>query len=168
MHSILETERLTLREFTINDTAFIIELLNSPGWLAFIGDRNVKTREQAITYLENGPIKSYQENGYGLSLVEIKDDKTPIGMCGIINRKNLENPDIGFALLPQYGGKGFAFEIAQATMIYAKDILKLPTVCAITLANNKSSIKLLEKLGMKFVKLFYFPDNNEELMLYSN
>jgi RimJ/RimL family protein N-acetyltransferase len=94
---ILETKRLRLREFTLEDTAFILDLLNSPGWLRYIGDRGVKTEEQAKNYLLNGPIKSYTKNGYGLSMVERKDDNKPIGMCGIIKRDTLENPDIGFA-----------------------------------------------------------------------
>src|SRR5687767_3229567 len=116
MKQILETERLRLREFTLNDTAFIIELLNSPGWLKYIGERNVKTEEQAINYLQNGPMKSYLENGYGLSMVEKKVDDTPIGMCGIIRRETLDNPDIGFAFLPGYEAQGHGYEIASAVL----------------------------------------------------
>ncbi len=88
-------------------------------------------------------------------------------MCGIIKREDLENPDIGFAFLPEFTGMGLAFEMANATMVYAKDKLKLPTIFAITVSDNKRSIKLLEKIGMKFIKLFCFPNDNEELMLYS-
>ena len=168
MNYILDTERLRLREFTINDSKFIIELVNSPGWLEFIGDRNIKTEEQAKTYLENGPIKSYKENGFGLSMVETKSDKTPIGMCGIIKRGNLENPDIGFAFLPEFTGKGFAFEIANATMMFAKDFLKLPVILAITVPENIKSIKLLEKLGLKFSKTIKLQNGGEEVMLFSN
>lgn len=168
MSIILETERLILREFTFNDTKFIIELLNSPGWIQYIGDRNINTDEQAKTYLENGPMKSYEVNGFGLSLVETKNDRKPIGMCGILKRDNLESPDIGFAFLPEFTGKGLAFEIAKATMSFAKDILKLQEIFAITIATNKPSIKLLEKIGLKFKKTFKFPNENEELMLFSN
>jgi RimJ/RimL family protein N-acetyltransferase len=168
MEYILETERLTLREFTIGDAKFIIQLLNSPGWIEFIGDRNVKTDEQAKDYLLNGPIKSYRENGFGLSLVETKNDKTPLGMCGLLKRDKLENPDIGFAFLPEFTGKGFAYEIAKATMDYAKDVLKMSCVLAITTPTNTASIKLLEKIGLKFKKIFSFPNENEELMLFSN
>ena len=123
---VLETDRLTLRQFTIHDTDFIISLLNSPGWLEFIGDRNVKTQEQATDYLLNGPIKSYHENGFGLSLVELKHPQKPIGMCGLLKREYLEHPDIGFAFLPEYSGKGYAYEIAKATMDYAEAMLKMP------------------------------------------
>jgi RimJ/RimL family protein N-acetyltransferase len=164
---ILETERLILREFTLNDVDFIIELLNSPGWLQFIGDRNVRTKEDAVNYLTNGPMKSYAKNGFGLSLVQKKDDGTAIGMCGIIRRDNLDCPDIGFAFLPEYSGRGYAFEIANATLDYARGKLGLPTICAITLKENVRSIRLLEKLGLQFVKTFRFENTEEDLQLYS-
>jgi RimJ/RimL family protein N-acetyltransferase len=164
LKSILETERLRLREFTLDDTKFIIDLLNSPGWLEYIGDRNVKTKEQAENYLKNGPLKSYQQNGFGLSMVETKDG-LPIGMCGIIRRANLEHPDIGFALLEEFGGNGYAYEIASATLTYAINDLKVPKLSAITLPNNTRSIKLLERIGMKFIKSF-LSEKNEELLLF--
>ncbi len=126
-------------------------------------------KEPLVTeYLQKGPLKSYKKNGFGLSLVELKNDGSPIGMCGILKRDNLENPDIGFAFLPEFTGKGFAFEIATATMTFAKDSLKLPLIFAITVPKNKTSIKLLDKLGLKFIKTFNFPDDIEELMLFSN
>jgi RimJ/RimL family protein N-acetyltransferase len=165
---ILETERLLLRRFTITDTTFIIELVNSPGWLTFIGDRNLKTEEQAKKYLQNGPLKSYEINGFGLYLVELKSNRLPIGMCGILKRDNLENPDIGFAFLPEYMGRGFAFEIANATMTYAKDMLKLPVIFAITIPGNKRSINLLEKIGLTFSKTIDLKDTGEQLILFSN
>jgi RimJ/RimL family protein N-acetyltransferase len=168
MKYIFETNRLRLREFTLSDSAFIVELLNSPGWLQFIGDRNVKTEEQARHYLENGPIKSYLEYGYGLSLVEKKDDQKAIGMCGILNRDALDYPDIGFAFLSEFNGKGYAYEIASATMQYAKDQLKISTISAITVADNVRSIRLLEKIGLQFIRPFCFPNREEELLLYSN
>jgi RimJ/RimL family protein N-acetyltransferase len=164
---ILETKRLRLREFTLEDTAFILDLLNSPGWLRYIGDRGVKTEEQAKNYLLNGPIKSYTKNGYGLSMVERKDDNKPIGMCGIIKRDTLENPDIGFAFLPEFSGKGYAFEIAEATLKHAKENLNILKVSAITMVDNSRSIKLLKKLGLRYAGPFIFPDTGEELLLYS-
>ncbi len=168
MGYILETERLLLRQFDLNDTAFIIQLLNSPGWLEYIGDRNVRTEDQAKNFLLNGPFKSYRENGFGSSLVELKEGNIPIGMCGLIKREHLDSPDIGFAFLPEYVGKGYAFEIAEAMMNYAKNELKLPNILAIVLPNNTSSIKLLEKIGLKSKSTFTFPDGNEELLLFSN
>lgn len=168
MKYIFETDRLRLKEFTLDDSKFIVELLNSPGWLQFIGDRNIKTEEQAKIYLENGPIKSYKENGYGLSLVEKKDDSIAIGMCGIMKRETLDHPDIGFAFLPGFNGKGYAFEIASATMDYAKHQLKISKILAITVSNNSKSIRLLEKIGLKFIKTINISTSKEELLLYSN
>lgn len=162
----LETQRLRLRRFTLDDTKFVIELLNSPEWIEFIGDRDVKTEEQAIAYLQNGPMKSYAANGYGLSLVETKEG-TPIGMCGIINRDTLEYPDIGFAFLKRFTGQGYAYEIAKASFDYAINSLNIAKICAITLPHNTKSIKLLEKIGMKFVKSFT-NENGEQLFLFEN
>jgi RimJ/RimL family protein N-acetyltransferase len=161
---ILETERLQLREFNLGDAEFIIELLNSPGWLQYIGDRNVKTKEQAIEYLERGPLKSYAQNGYGLSLVETKDGQS-IGMCGIIKRDSLENPDIGFAFLEQFSGKGYAYEIVSATLTHARVQLKIPKISAITLPQNARSIRLLEKIGLVFIQSIQ-PEKGEELFLF--
>ena len=168
MNYILETERLRLREFTLKDTHFIIELLNSPGWLQFIGDKGIKTEEQAKAYLENGPLRSYRQNGFGLSLVETKEDSRAIGMCGIIRRDTLVNPDIGFAFLPEYSGKGYAYEIASATLAFANKQLALHKISAITLPNNSRSIQLLEKLGLTYAETILLPGSQEELLLYSN
>lgn len=168
MNYILETERLRLRAFTLDDAAFIIELVNSPGWLKNIGDRNIKTNDKAREYLQNGPLKSYAENGFGLSMVELKSDGTPVGMCGIIKRVALEHADIGFAFLSQYMGKGYAYEIASAVLSFAKSELQFAVICAITIPSNTPSIKLLEKIGLKFKKMFSFPGTEEELMLFSN
>ncbi len=166
MKIVLETERLILREFNLTDVQFIIQLLNSEGWIKFIGDRNIKTEEQAKEYLLNGPIKSYHENGFGLSLVELKSNSESIGMCGLIKREGLDHPDIGFAFLPEFSGKGYAVEIAKEVMNYAKKELKLSCVMAITLPNNTTSIKLLKKIGLNFDKIFSFPNSTEELLLF--
>jgi RimJ/RimL family protein N-acetyltransferase len=161
---ILETKRLRLRKFTPNDSLFIIELLNSPEWIEFIGDKNVRTETQALEYLENGPFKSNAQNGYGLSLVETKDG-LPIGMCGIIKRDSLENPDIGFAFLKEFTGKGYAYEMASATLAYAMNELKISKIPAITLPHNIRSVRLLEKIGMKLIQSFT-SQNGEELLLF--
>lgn len=166
MNYILETERLQLRELIHEDASFIVELVNTPGWLKYIGDRNIKTIEQAIQYLDQGPLKSYRENGFGLWLVESKEGKKSIGMCGFLKRDYLDHPDIGFAFLPEHHGKGYAFESADLCMSYAKTQLKLKTICAITLPNNYNSIKLLEKIGLKYIQPLLMPVNNEQLSLY--
>jgi RimJ/RimL family protein N-acetyltransferase len=167
MKTVLETKRLLLREFTLEDTIFIVQLLNTPGWLQFIGDRNVKNEAQALAYLENGPLKSYRDNGYGLYAVALKNSKALIGMCGILRRDTLEYPDIGFAFLPDYMGKGYAFEAASATIAYAHQNLQLPTICAITDPANEASIRLLEKIGMSFIKSFRYTQTDETLLLYA-
>ena len=165
--NILETERLILRRFTLDDTEFIIELLNTEGWIKYIGEKNVKTTDQATAYLKNGPLKSYRNNGFGLALVELKADHVPIGMCGLINRDYLDHLDVGFAFLPKHTGQGYAFEIVKKTVEHALCELKQDKLFAITLPQNYSSIKLLTKIGFKYNKNFLTPDTSEDLCLYS-
>lgn len=161
---VLETERLLLRPFTTDDAPFILTLLNEPSFLRFIGDKKVRNLEDARQYLLNGPIASYERHGFGLLLVELKDSNIPVGMCGLLKREELPDPDIGFAFLPDYWNKGFAFEAATAVMNDARERLKLSRILAIVNHDNDSSIKLLERLGMKFVrikddvKLYALPD----------
>ena len=168
METILETERLLSRQFTIEDTKFIIRLLNTPGWLQFIGDRNVRTEEEAKNYLLNAPIKSFKENGFGLGMVFLKSSGEPIGMCGLIKREALQGVDIGFAFLPEYSGMGYAQEIALATLLYAKEKLNLPVVLAIVMPQNTRSIHLLKKIGLQFQKMIRLAKDGEELMLFSS
>jgi len=163
----LQTERLILRPFTLADTTFIITLLNSEGWLKYVGDRNVKTFTDAASYLLNGPLKSYTDNGFGLSAVEMRNSGELIGMCGLIKRDSLEHVDIGFAFLPEHQGKGYAAEIADACLSYAFRQLNLEKVVAITLPANKSSIALLEKLGMRLQGTVNLPNDPEKLALFS-
>ncbi len=147
---VLETERLVLRPFTMDDAPFILTLLNEPSFLRYIGDKKVRTLEDARQYLLNGPIASYERNGFGLCLVELKDSQTAIGMCGLLKREELPDPDIGFAFLPDFWNKGFAFEVAAAVMNDARARLKLKRILAIVNPDNYASIKLLERLGLKF------------------
>jgi len=163
-NKILETERLVLQEFSIDDAEFILSLLNTPGWLKYIGDKNVRSVEYAVDYLEEGPIKSYKENGFGLWLTLLKNNNTPIGMCGLIKRESLDNIDIGFALLPEYSKLGYGYEIAQATINYAKHDLGIDKVVAITDSNNVPSIKLLNKLGLQFEKKLKLSENDIVLL----
>jgi [ribosomal protein S5]-alanine N-acetyltransferase len=164
----LETDRLRLRPFTTDDAPFILTLLNEPSFLRFIGDKNVRTLEDARQYLLNGPIASYNLHGFGILLVELRNSNTPIGMCGLIKREELPEPDIGFAFIPQYWGQGFAFEAATAVMNDARERLKLTNVLAIVNPDNDSSIKLLERLGLRFecikgdVKLYALPNQPVE------
>ncbi len=163
----IESERLFLRPFTLEDGEFILQLLNTEGWIRYIGDRNVRTIEHAKNYLLKGPLKSYETNGFGLNLVELKTDKTPVGMCGLLKRDYLDHPDIGFAFLPNHSGKGYAHEIVKEVIHFGLQRLHMEKILAITLPDNSSSIKLLEKVGFRYEKNFISPDTNEELRLYS-
>jgi len=165
MSVILETERLRLRKFTMADAPFVLELLNTPTWIKFIGDRDMKTLDQARSYLINGPLLSYAANGFGLYLVEFKNSGRPIGMCGLLKRDYLEYTDIGYALLPAYEGKGYALEIVAATMNYAFDELHLMHLAAITDTCNERSVKLLEKLGFKLTELITIENKGLNLFI---
>jgi RimJ/RimL family protein N-acetyltransferase len=167
MVKILETKRLVLRRYELDDAQFIVELVNSPGWIEFIGERNILTEESAIDYLLTGPMKSYKELGFGLSMVQLKDG-TPVGMCGILKRESFDHPDLGFAFLPRFTGNGYALEIASATIRYAKEKFDIKTLLAITVPKNDRSIRLLEKLGFKFRRSIFVSADNKELMMFSS
>ncbi|MBX7107575.1 MAG: GNAT family N-acetyltransferase [Chitinophagales bacterium] len=163
----IKTDRLLLCHLTTADAPFIFELLNTPGWLQFIGDRGIKSEEDAINYILNGPVKSYAENGFGLMLVKLKDDGTPLGICGLIRRPALDDVDIGFAFLERHTGKGYAAEAASATLNYGWQVLGLKRIVAITTADNLHSIRLLEKTGMHFEKKMFMVGDAEELLLFA-
>lgn len=164
MHAILETNRLVLKKFTVDDAPFIFRLVNDPTWIQYIGDRNVRTLEDAQKYLADGAIASYATHGYGFYNVLHRETNTPIGTCGFTKRPFLEHPDFGFAFLPEYTGQGYAIEIAVAAMAYAEEVLKLEKLVAITTPDNKRSIQLLIKLGFRFEKSIW--ENEEELFLF--
>jgi ribosomal-protein-alanine N-acetyltransferase len=161
---VLETERLALRHFHRDDAAFILRLLNEPAWLEHIGDRGVRTLEDAESYIQKGPVEMYGRLGFGLFLVELKEGAVPIGLCGLIKRDTLEHVDIGFAFLSEHWGKGYAFESASSVMSWARDALKLSTILAITSQGNSASGRLLEKLGFHFKGLAHL--GGEDIKLY--
>jgi RimJ/RimL family protein N-acetyltransferase len=165
---VLETGRLTLRRLAMVDAPFILALLNDPAWLEFIGDRGVRTVEDARTYILKGPIEMYAKHGFGLYLTELKSDGTPIGLCGLIRRKGLEDVDIGFAFLPAFRAQGYALESASAVMAHARSALGLKRIVGITLPGNRASIKLLEKIGLKFERMVKLPDDGKENMLFAS
>ncbi|CAM3594989.1 GNAT family N-acetyltransferase [Aeromicrobium ponti] len=147
---VLETDRLILRRLTTDDAAFILELLNEPGWIRYIGDKGVRTLEDAKNYILTGPMKMYSQLGFGLFLVERKEGCTPIGMCGLLKRDSLEDVDIGFAFLSRYQTQGYGFEAASATLRYGHEQLGLKRILAITTLDNYASSRLLEKIKMKY------------------
>lgn len=162
--ALLQTDNLIIRKLSVDDASFIFELVNMPAWLQYIGDRGVRTLPDAEQYIKNGPMASYAKFGFGLYLVALKDTNEPIGMCGLLKRDTLEDPDIGFAFLQKFTGNGYAFESAAAVLTYGKNVLGLSRIVAITTKDNNSSIKLLKRLGFEFEKHITF--NNEELKLF--
>jgi RimJ/RimL family protein N-acetyltransferase len=168
MHIVCETNRLRLCALTLQDAAFILELLNTPDWLKFIGDRNVRTTEQAVSYLRNGPLKSYAENGYGLWLVVRKDDNRSIGLCGLLKRDYLDMPDLGFAFLPDVHSQGYGYESATAAMSWIQEHHAMRQIGAIVDPANHKSIRLLEKLGFTFQSMIKPPASEDNLSLYTS
>ncbi|BCB03673.1 GNAT family N-acetyltransferase [Bacillus sp. KH172YL63] len=162
---IAETERLMLRWVETDDAGFILTLLNEPGWLKYIGDKGIRTLEDAEKYILNGPKAMYQREGFGLFLVERKVDYVPIGLCGLIKRDGLEDVDIGFAFLEARQSQGFAYEAALAVISFSKD-KGLNRLVAITTKDNTASSNLLEKLGMKHEGYVVLPHDCEELKKY--
>lgn len=163
---ILETERLLLRHLSNDDAEFMLELLNDPSFIQNIGDRRIRSLEGARVYIKNGPVASYAQHGFGLYLVELKETGEPIGICGLIRREKLEDVDIGYAFLPRFWSKGYAFESAQAVKEYARAVIGLKRIVAITDPNNTGSIRVLEKIGMKFEKMVKLSDDDIELKLF--
>ncbi|GAB3779958.1 GNAT family N-acetyltransferase [Spirosoma horti] len=163
---MIETERLVLDKFSIDDASFVFELLNMPSWIQFIGDRGVRTLTDAQSYISDGALNSYKQHGFGPYLVKLKTNGQPIGLCGLFKRDMLNDPDIGFAFLPNYAGKGYGFESATAVMKYAQDILGLTRIVGITLPANLYSIRLLEKLGLRFERTISVRADSEESLLF--
>jgi ribosomal-protein-alanine N-acetyltransferase len=167
MNPVLETERLVLRRLTTDDAAFVVELLNDPAFLRYIGDKGVRTHADARRYVETGPMASYERHGFGLYRVELKDGGEPIGICGLLKRDFLPDVDIGFALLPRHRSKGYAFEAASAVLAHASDTLGLNRVLAITSPDNADSISLLEGLGFRFEGMTRSGDDGPEVKVFS-
>lgn len=164
---ILETERLILRQFSEEDAEFILELLNDPSFIHNIGDRKIRSLNGAKVYIKHGPVASYARYGFGLYLVELKDTGESIGMCGLIQRENLDDADIGYAFLPKFWSRGYAVESASAVKDYARDVIGLKRLVGITNPDNFPSIGVLEKIGMKFEKMIQLSDEDMELKLFA-
>lgn len=162
---VVETERLRLRWITYDDAQFVIDLVNSPGWLENIGDRKVRTINDANNYIRLKILPDYKSSGFGMYVIEAKEDGRYIGMSGLVDRPGLEGIDIGFALLPEEMNKGYAYEANVPLIPHAKEHgIKL--LKAITLPSNKPSRKLLEKIGFSMKREFYMKGDPELLCLY--
>jgi RimJ/RimL family protein N-acetyltransferase len=165
---VLETDRLNLRWLSNDDAEFILELLNEPSFLRFIGDKGVRTLDDARDYILNGPADMYTRLGFGLYLTELKDGGVPIGICGLLKRDGLEDVDIGFAFLPKFWARGYAYESAAAVMAYGKTVLGLNRIVAITSPDNYASGRLLEKLGLRFERIIHLLNDASEVRLFAS
>ncbi len=163
----IDAERLHLRPAGLKDADFIFALLNSPGWIKFIGDRGISTKEKAIGYIQNSLWTSYDENGFGLLVVCLKEHDTPIGLCGFLQRNYLDHPDIGFAFLPSFEGKGLARDAVRAVLQHGTLALNIKQIYAICMEANERSIRLLTGLGFQKKGIIKPDGNNEELLLFS-
>ncbi len=164
---IAETDRLIISKFTLKDAPFFLELTNTPNWIKYIGDRNLKTVQDVEEYIKNRTLRSYSEFEFGFYKLQLKNEnQKSIGTCGLIKRETLDDVDIGFAMLPEYESKGFGYESSLAIMELAQHKFNLKRILAITLAINKKSIKLIEKLGLTFEKKVKPFEDDEELLLF--
>lgn len=166
--SVIETERLNLRELTEADAAFVLEILNDPGFVRFVGDRGVRTLEEAARYIDGRFAESYRRHGFGLWLVETKEEKSPAGICGLLKRgAPVPGVEVGYAFLPPFRSKGYAFEAASATAAYARHALGLGRLYAVVNPDNAVSVRVLEKLGMKFESAVRLSGEELDVNLYS-
>lgn len=163
---VLTTERLVLRHLVPEDAPFLVELLNDPDFLRYIGDRGVRNTHDALRYLELGPGASYAKNGYGLYMTALREGDTPLGMCGLVKRDFLPHADLGFAFMKEHRGHGYAAEAAAATLEHARRDFGMSTLAAITTQDNAPSIALLKKLGFEWKGHVSPPPGTETLNLF--
>ena len=165
--NFIETERLKLREMSEGDAGVVLEILNDTGFKRFVGDRGVRTLEDAARYIDERFAESYRQHGFGLWLVEARDAGAPVGICGLLKRKELNVVEVGYAFLPPFRSKGYAFEAASAAKVYARDVLGLPRLYAVVNPDNAVSIRVLEKLGMKFERTVRLAGEESDVRLFS-
>lgn len=163
---MLETERLKLSKLSYDDCEFILDLVNEPSFKRYIGDRGVRTLDDAREYLRKGPIGSYESNGFGLYLVSLRDDETPLGICGLVKREEFDYPDLGFAFLEQHWANGYAYESSVAAIEHAGKELGFTHIIAMADGDNESSLRLLEKLGFHFDQMVRMPGESEDICGY--
>lgn len=164
--NVVETERLILRRLSVDDGEFILGLLNQPAFLQFIGDKGVRTLDDAREYILTGPMASYERFGFGLYLTSLKESQIPIGICGLLKRDFLEDVDVGFAFLPEFWSKGYASESAAAVLAHGRDVLGIRRIVAIVSPENDASIHVLEKIGLRFEQMVRLSENEPEIMLF--
>lgn len=164
---LMETERLRLRAVALSDAELMLAVWNDPAFIRNVVDRGIRTLAQARNAIEHGSQKLFEEYGYGPYCMSLKSDGTQIGICGLFRRENLNDPDIGFAVLPDYCGKGYAGEAAAAVVHYARATLGIETLTAIVSPSNAPSIGLIQKLGLTFERMITMPGEDKAICLYS-
>ncbi|MEO8135650.1 MAG: GNAT family N-acetyltransferase [Betaproteobacteria bacterium] len=164
---VVATRRLNIRRLTLGDAPFILKLLNDPAWLRFIGDKGVRTLDDARRYIADGPMAMYERDGFGLYLVVRKTSGASMGLFGLIRREGLEDVDIGFALLPEFHGRGYGHEAAAAVIELGRKVFGLERIVAITSPDNLDSIRLIERLGLRFERRILLPHGRDEILLYA-
>ncbi len=162
----LETERLYLRRIDLHDTGLMLAVWNDPAFVRYVGDRGVRTADEARAELKSGALRLFREFGYGPFKLVRKRDAAAIGICGLFKRDNLDDPDIGFAVLPDYCGRGYAGEAAVAVLLHARDDLGIRRLTAIVSPDNEPSIGLIEKLGLGYSGMITMPGDDEAIRLY--
>jgi len=165
--TLLKTERLLINMITLDDAPFLKALMNDKDWILNIGDRGIRTIEDAEDFIKTRFFKSYKENGFGFYSMVIKDTFEMIGIVGLVNREGLEYIDIGYGILPEFRGQGFAYEATKSIYDYSKDTLKLKKIVAIVNPDNIRSIKLLQKIGLSFEKMVRLPGEDKDIKLFS-
>ncbi|EGQ9158387.1 GNAT family N-acetyltransferase [Vibrio parahaemolyticus] len=163
----LTTERLILRLVSVDDAPFILELYNHPDFYRFVGDKQMRTDYEAVRYIKENMLRMEEKKGVSLLVVEDKQTKQPLGICGLVKRDTLNTYDIGYGFLPSAYGQGFAIEAAKAVIEYAKQAMQLSQLLAITNNDNIRSISLLKKLGFEFERVEQQYDNGRTLELYT-
>ncbi len=164
--SLIETKRMSIERITLDDAEFFVSLVNSPDWLRYIGDRKVANRRDACRFLQNGFLRSCVDNGFGYYIVRTTPNRVPIGICGFLKKPKLDNPDFGFAFLPDYYGQGYAIESCRAVLDYGIRSFDFSVLDAVTMPDNKPSIRLLEKLGFHQRGIWSADTVDDELRLY--
>ena len=165
--NVIETERLNLREVNESDAAFVLDLLNDPDFMRNVADRGVRTLEEARRYVAERFTAAYRRDGFGFWLVEPKESGLPAGICGLVKRDTLPGVDVGYAFLPPFRAKGYAYESASAVVAYAREVLGLKRIYAIVNPENAVSIRVLEKLGMKFERMVSLSPDEPEVRLFA-
>lgn len=165
--TVLQTERLLISRLSYDDREFIFELVNEPSFKKYIGDKDVNSLEDADRYLREGPIGHYEKFGFGLFLVSLKGTETPIGICGLINREDFDDPDIGFAFLKRHREQGYANESSRAVLAHGFEMLELHRVIAMVDPDNKASVRLLEKHGFVYERDVRMPEDDHDISLFA-